>query len=225
MSLKKTKTQQLLDAIPKEGSIRTPELSQATGIERANIRALLDHPIKNGDVVVCKVMIPGKPDQNEYRRGPGVPPMPIPPELKPGKRGVQFSRGAVGNGIPPAPIAADKTIINPFDDELAPTRGISKTKTSKHNTQPAVVSNTGSARFDPPHGNTPAKAPAVAKTSVQALVAPAPRGDDINDFKIVIDQDGAISCYDSTGFTVDFTPAQTLALGDFLHCCETLWRP
>jgi hypothetical protein len=52
----------------------------------------------------------------------------------------------------------------------------------------------------------------------------APKASAGNDVKIIIDQDGAISIY-CDEYTIDLTPAQALAVGDFFHATQALWRP
>jgi hypothetical protein len=79
---------------------------------------------------------------------------------------VHFSRGAVGNGTPPPPAAPPKSIVNPFDDEIQPTR-----RASKRPAQREVAKNTRSAALAPSLGSLPAKGRAVAKNPAPSRLA------------------------------------------------------
>jgi len=218
-----TKVDRLIDAINKlnraKVPARTPILSQETGIPQSSIGGLLQGPENRGDVTSCLVtdMASGR-HMREYRIGPGVA-MDFKPLKTGGRSTPQLALRATGNGVPPLPkpVKTEKKnpIVHPF---LAGTMPDVKEVPPK----PEVGQNTGSAGSATPMGIPPSEARAVANQPARTEIRSAGRGDD---FKIVIDQDGAVSCYDSTGFTVDFTPTQTLALGDFLHLTENLWRP
>ena len=162
--MSKSKAQRLIDAIRAAGTIRSPDLAAVTRIDRSTITATLRHAVEAGEVVVCKVMIPGKPELNEYRLGMGVAPMAVAKPLNTTRR-APLSASRIGRGSAPSVATDEKSIINPFQgDELAPTRGL----TRPNHTQPAVVQNSGSDRLVSSSGTTPAKAIAVDKT-------PAPR--------------------------------------------------
>lgn len=92
--------------------------------------------------------------------------------------------------------------------------------------QPAVghpsvpEGNTGSVASDSSSGNTPfAEGDAVAQPGPRN----AGRGDEI-DFDCCLHIDGALTISASSGI-FDLTPQEVLALGDYLHLTQTLWRP
>ena len=76
-----TKTETLLTAIEGLGEdknslpigIRTAELAAKTGVPANSIQMLLAPHVASGRLCVCRVTLPGRPQQNEYRRGAGVP--------------------------------------------------------------------------------------------------------------------------------------------------------
>jgi hypothetical protein len=133
---------------------------------------LLSTAIERGDVTACKVLVPGRQATNLYRIGCGVAPRPIPAPLNLGKQ-VHFSRGAVGNGTPPAPAAPPKSIVNPFDDEIQPTR-----RASKRPAQREVAKNTRSAVLTPSLASPKVKGRAVAENPAPTDVSPLAGCDD-----------------------------------------------
>lgn len=68
----RSKCKQALDFITKSGSARSPQIAEAVGMETKNVMGLLRNYVERGDLVMCKVEIPGQRSVNEYRPGPGV---------------------------------------------------------------------------------------------------------------------------------------------------------
>ncbi len=66
-------TSKLVEIIRPSGSERTADLAEATGLEPKFITALLTPRVKTGNLVACKIEVPGKAAQNEYRIGSGLP--------------------------------------------------------------------------------------------------------------------------------------------------------
>jgi len=83
--------------------------------------------------------------------------------------------------------------------------------------------------------NKPAEAPKPAATEAPPIKVdvsivgskkqPAPKRATPDQIRMVIDQDAAVTLHTEDGFSLELTPAQTLAVGDFFACTEQLWRP
>ncbi len=169
----KSKADILIAEIRKhDKGILSTELAKATRIERNSITALLATALDRGDVTSCKVTVPGRQETNLYRIGCGVAPRPVPAPLNLGKQ-VHFSRGAVGNGTPPAPLPVPKTIVHPFDDEIQPTR-----RAGKRQAQREVAQNTRSAVLTPSLASPKVKGRAVAEKPAPTDVSPLAGCDD-----------------------------------------------
>ena len=192
-----TKTETLLTAIEGLGEdknslpigIRTAELAAKTGVPANSIQMLLAPHVASGRLCVCRVTLPGRPQQNEYRRGAGVPsPVHIP--LNPKRAGI-----ALGQPGKPLPVTiAAPSVTRPRDAEPVTPVFLSST------TPQAQV---GKQRQ-----------PATRKASAGSAL------------RLSIDQDGALQMGDEDDpARWVFTPEQVLAMGDFLHATEQVWRP
>jgi hypothetical protein len=212
--------QKCLDAIRAAGTIRTAELAIATGIGVNNLTTALAKAISRGDVYVCKVSGPnGGRSTNEYRIGGGMAPPAFTP-LNTRRTGVALTTNR-SPATPPPSLSTPKSVAS----EIVTPVLINKP-------QPAV-GNTGSTRSD--SSTIPAEARAV---TAQATPRPAPQklksalppakasaGDVIELPKLSIDQDGRLQLGDTDDpARYVFTPEQTLAIGDFLHATQGVWR-
>lgn len=68
-----SKSKQALDYIAKSGSARSPQIAEAVGMETKNVMGLLRPYVDRGDLVMCKVEVPGQRSVNEYRPGAWAP--------------------------------------------------------------------------------------------------------------------------------------------------------
>jgi hypothetical protein len=232
-----TKTDILLAAIEGLGEdkgnrpigIRTAELADKTGVPANSIQMLLAPHVSSGRLCVCKVTTPGRPPQNEYRRGAGVPP--------PSHTPLNIKRAGAAIGQPGKPLPATTpapAVSSPRTSEPAtpiflehrattPQAQVGKQRQpargSLSETPPAVpaatVAGTGLAQTPKPDAGAALKTePATRKASA---------GDAL---RLAIDQDGVLQMGDDDDpARYVFSPAQVLALGDFLHATERVWRP
>lgn len=204
-------------------AMRTPELAEAADVEQNSVTPLLATAVKNGVVTCCKIEVPGKAKaMNEYRIASGMSSLTARPELKPARPTIVPVRPTEGTTI-------DKPLPTRPLRPAAPQPIFPATSNAAENSQPAVEHNTGSDR-----GAPTSRPAAVAVAAAQATPAPetkpamgparrkAPARDDL---AITIDQDGAVTIIYEDEHYIDLTPAQTLALGDFFHATENLWRP
>lgn len=194
------------DGRPK--GIRSQELAKRAGIQQSNLHNFLGPYISTGRLAAMRVdvMRNGQPYSTyEYRKGCGVPA----PDFKPLQLSQQFgiNRAATRS----APLAAS-----------AP--------------QPAVGNNTGSLRPEPSSLKTPPGAP--ADTARQTAGPTPPAAQERRGMgpaptlpvagaalRLAIDQDGALQLGDEDDpARFVFTPDQVLALGDFLHGTQGVWR-
>jgi hypothetical protein len=210
-----SKAEQLIDCLQRNpGAMRTTELAEHTGIEAANIPALLGTAVEHGLVTVCKIIQPGTRPGNEYRIGPGF--NTNRPTLKPTKPTIIPVREHEGKVIDkPLPKPATPRPIYPASQA-----------------QPEVANNTGS---DPQAVTSrPAEVAVAAPVKQEATPEPkvkvrelgpasrkAPAGNEIN---IVIDQDAAVTIILDDEQYFELTPQQVLAVGDFFHATKNLWR-
>lgn len=233
-----TKTDALLAHIEGLGSdrvsflpigIRTNDLAVAVGVPATSVPVLLAPHVKSGRIQVCKVSSPGAPTQNEYRKGIGVAAPDFVP-LKPRRAGI-----AIGAPTKPLPVTTPAPAVStarlsvpstPYIPVLVPP----KPKPPK----PGVGQNPGSRRMDTSL-NTPARAPADtsraetpgpsagAALNKEPATRQAPAGDVL---LLSIDQDGALQIgYGDDPARWIFEPAHVMALGDFLHGTQGVWRP
>ena len=199
-----TKTDLLLRTIESLGDdknnrpigIRTSELAAKTGVATNGIQAMLAPHVASGRLCVCKVTAPGKSPQNEYRRGAGVP--------RPDFRPLAAKQPAPHRATTPqaqvgnsASRHAGAPLETPPAVSAATAPGTSSEQTPK-----------------PDAGAALKKEPATRKASAGDVL------------RLSIDQDGTLQMGDDADpARWVFTPAQVLAIGDFLHATERVWRP
>lgn len=232
-----TKTEILLAAIEGLGEdknnrpigIRTAELAAKTGVAINGIQVLLAPHVASGRLCVCKVTAPGRPAQNEYRRGAGVP-TPSHTPLQPKRAGIAL--GQPGKPLPvttPAPSVSSPRAAEPAIPVFLQTRATTPqaqvgNSASRHAGTSTVTPPVVSAATAP--GTRLAQTPkpdAGAVLKKEPATRKASAGDAI---RLAISMDGSLQVGD-----VDdparwvFTPDQVMAIGDFLHLTERVWRP
>jgi hypothetical protein len=230
-----TKTELLLrnirglgtDANMKPIGIRTGALVEATGVPAKSIQQLLDQHVENGALVVCKITGPTGHQEREYRAGPGV----APPEFVP----LNTRRSGVALRTTPRPATSGPTPLSTPKPDVAQI----VTPTLIKPTQPEVVE---PAEKTPAAGgatNPPAAEPAVAAHATpgptpraalkkEPVAVKAPAGDVRRQYSsaidITIDQRGTLTI-GTVEDIIELDSAQVLALGDFLHATQGVWRP
>lgn len=209
--------------------IRTTELAEATGVPAASISVLLLPHIKSGRIQMCKINAPGRPSQNEYRKGIGV----AAPDFTP----LNTKRACIAIGAPtkPLPVTTPAPAVSTArpDAPSTPRTSVLLAATPKP-PKPGVGQNPGSRRMDSSL-NTPARAPAdTSRAETPGLDAgaalkkePATRKAPAGDVLLLsIDQDGALQIgYGDDPARWVFEPRHVLTLGDFLHGTQGVWRP
>jgi len=232
-----TKTESLLAAIESLGEdknnrpigIRTAELAAKTGVAINGIQVLLAPHVASGRLCVCKVTAPGRPAQNEYRRGAGVP--------TPGHTPLNTKRTGIALGHPgkPLPVTTPAPAVStPRTSEPAVPVFLKPRAT----TPQAQVGNSASRHAGSPLGTPPAGSAATAlgispaqtpkpDAGAELKKEPATRKASAGDaLRLSIDQDGVLQMGDDEDpARWVFMPNQVLAMGDFLHATERLWRP
>ena len=233
-----TKTDRLMNIIDGLGTdkhsgnpigIRTKELAERGDVNPNSIGVLLAPHAASGRILVCKVTTPGSPPQNEYRKGIGV----AAPDFKP----LGAKRAGIAIGAPtkpltvttPAPAVSTARLSVPSTPHI-PVLVPPKPKPPK----PGVGQNPGSRRMDTSL-NTPARAPADtsraetpgpnagAALNKEPATRQAPAGDVL---LLSIDQDGALQIgYGDDPARWVLEPRHVMALGDFLHGTQGVWRP
>ena len=221
----------LIAAIRAAGTIRTKELSDATGVQGNNIGTALAAAIARGEVYVCKVAPgPGGTGRstNEYRIGGGMPVPDFTP-LDPKKariasmtamaRRTPDTSGATGT-LPVRSVMPDVPV---FLSSTTPQAQVGNSA-SRHAGSPLDTPPAGSAATAP--GISPAQTPkpdAGAALKKEPATRKASAGDAL---RLSIDQDGVLQMGDDEDpARWVFMPNQVLAMGDFLHATERLWRP
>jgi hypothetical protein len=213
-----SKTEKLVNAVLKsERPIRSNALAEITGIEKSLVTSSLIAAVKAGLVTACKVTVPGTPPQMEYKAGPGMP--------RTGE--TPLKTALAGNPVIPVREAERKTIETPF--YLTPPE---HPIASSSNAQPAVASNTGSPRDVVSSEKSSASARAVANKTPRAVlpISATTEACDVGGLGTLgfsIDDGGELTIYLNDGMSdpLVLDSDETLALGDFLHCTEALWRP
>ena len=206
--------------------IRTTALAEATGVGTNSIQVLLDPAVLRGDLVVCKITGPTGRIEREYRAGPGVPPPAFVP-LNTRRAGI--AHGPATKPLPVTTAAASLSTSAPAAN-AAPAVPVFLDQ-QREKPQPAV-GNTGSRRVRP----TPlAPVPAVAATPPKPAperrgIGPAPAmasaGNESDRLLLSISQDGELQVgYGDDPARWGFHQHQVLALGDFLHATQEVWRP
>jgi len=227
-----TKTERLLQIIEGLGQdkntflplgIRTSDLAERAGVPRGSVQAMLAAHVASGRLLCCKVSGPGSPPQNEYRSGAGV----ATPKFKPlnSKRaGIARNTAHVRQASSMPPVAVSQPV-----DKREPEVPVFLKSSSSTTPQPEV-GNTGSVQSEQTSADEHAVASREETPGLQPerrgmglAPAKAPAGDVL---RMSIDQDGALQLGDENDpARWVFTPAQVLALGDFLHGTQGVWRP
>lgn len=231
-----TKTDTLLAAIEGMGEdkgnrpigIRTAELADKTGVPANSILMLLAPHVASGRLCVCKVTTPGRPPQNEYRRGAGMPP-PSHTPLQPKRAGI-----ALGQPGKPLPVTtAAPAVSSPRTCEPATPVFLSSSTTP----QAQVGKQRQPARGSPP--DTPPAVPAATAPGISPAQTPKPDAGAVlkaepatrkasagDALRLTIDQDGVLQMGDDTDpARWIFTPQQTKQLGYFLCQTHDVWNP
>ena len=221
----------LIAAIRAAGTIRTKELSEATGVQPSNIGTGLAQAIARGTVYVCKVAPgpggTGRPT-NEYRIGGGMPAPDFTP-LNPKQariaamasitRRAPDTRAATGT-LPARSVMPEVPV---FLSSTTPQAQVGNSA-SRHAGSPLDTPPAGSAATAP--GISPAQTPkpdAGAELKKEPATRKASAGDAL---RLSIDQDGVLQMGDG----IDparwiFTPQQTKQLGYFLRQTHDVWNP
>lgn len=182
-------------------AIRTPELSQRTGITPNNLARVMNALVEAGQVTRCQVSQPGRgAPVNEYRLGAGMAHHVAPP-LNPKRHGI--AHGAPTKPLPvTTPAPAVSTPRTPVTEIEVPVL---------RHAQPAVAQNSGSRPIGKSTTTPSPEAPAVA----------APAGDVL---RISLDDDGTLLLFHEDG-VLEMGIDQVMRLGDFLHQTQGVWRP
>lgn len=218
----------LIAAIRAAGSIRTKELSDATGVQGNNIGTALAAAIARGDVYVCKVTPgPGQTGRstNEYRIGGGKPPPEFVP-LNPRRAALASMAASVRR----TPSAQPTTGTLPARTEWPATPVFLSSTTPLAQVGNSASQHAGASAETPPAGPadtaiTATPGPAPKRRGMGPASATAPAGD-VKKLRLAIDQDGSLQLGDDTDpAQFVFLPEQVLQLGDFLHGTQGIWRP
>lgn len=106
-----TKTEKAFEFIRLHTSARTLQICEHIGSSAPSVATLLDPYVKAGALLCCKVEMPGRPPQNEYRIGSGIRPLTMVDELH------KFSQARPPRPDPfPAP--AKETAPEPFTQSV-----------------------------------------------------------------------------------------------------------
>lgn len=218
----------LIAAIRAAGSIRTKELSDATGVQGNNIGTALAAAIARGDVYVCKVTPgPGQTGRstNEYRIGGGKPPPEFVP-LNPRRAALASMAASVRR----TPSTQPATGTLPARTEWPATPVFLSSTTPQAQVGNSASQHAGASAETPPAGPadtaiTATPGPAPKRRGMGPASATAPAGD-VKKLRLAIDQDGSLQLGDDTDpAQFVFPPEQVLQLGDFLHGTQGIWRP
>ena len=230
-----TKTETLLAAIERLGEdknnlpigIRTAELAAKTGVPANSIQMLLAPHVASGRLCVCKVTTPGRPAQNEYRRGAGMPTHSHIP-LQPKRAGI-----ALGQPGKPLPVTtAAPAVSTPRTCEPATPVFLSSSTTPQAQVGKQRQPARGSPSDTPPTGSAatapgirpepPPRPDAGAALKTEPATQKASAGDAL---RLSIDQDGVLQLGDDTDpARFVFTPQQTKQLGYFLRQTHDVWN-
>jgi hypothetical protein len=188
-------------------AIRSPEIAEHTGLTIAQVGSALDAAVMHGLVTMCKVKHANGAHMNEYRVGSGLP-LASHGELKPAKRADPPLRRPVGS-VPPAPLLTQQ-IAQP---EVAHNTGIDAS-VSRVDTAPPPAEGIDVA--PKPQAKPP-------KPNRKAAETAKPAGNDKKRISLVIDSDGTVSLT-VPGTTINLSPMQSSALGEFMTATERLWK-
>ena len=205
--------------------IRSPALSETSGVPAKSITALLATAVTKGRVIVCKITIPGASAQNEYRKGGGLPP----PEFKPlnTKRAGVACNTPAARRAPSAEAAKGKLPPPAPPPPPAPAEPATPVLLSSTTPQPAV-GNTGSAQSDSTSADERAVTsdpetpePQPERRGMGPAPAKAPAGDV---FSITLDDAGVLVIATDEG-VIELQPTHAKRLGHFLVGSQGIWNP
>lgn len=110
-----SKRKQAMEFIAKAGTARSPQIAEAVGMEAKNVMGLLRPYVERGDLVMCKVEVPGQRAVNEYRIGPGMPNgfTPLGQTRRPQAKAIKNLYGFAPGARPIIAAAAPATAIEP----------------------------------------------------------------------------------------------------------------
>jgi hypothetical protein len=200
-----SKTEQLIDALRKLGTARGQQLADATGIAASSIQGMLDGAVKKGEIIVCKVSVPGGHQaQREYRIGPGIANTFQPLNLK--RTDIAFHAPDPKQPQPAPGLAAHDPIP----------------------ASPRIDTDSARAGSSPPTPLTKAHAvaeatpkPAAERRGMGPEQPKASAGDAI---QCGIDDDGTLLLTTSEGF-LELSPKQARKLGHFMGATHGIWNP
>lgn len=193
-------------------AIRTPELSQRTGITPNNLARVMNALVEAGQVTRCQVSQPGRgAPVNEYRMGAGMAHHVAPP-LNPKRHGI-------AHGAPSKPLPVTRPAVQ-LSTPVAPATEIDVPVFIKQTTQAASPSATTPQE---PAASSPAPDPDAGTGRHEPAARTIQPGSTL---RLSIDQDGRLQIGDDADpAQIVFPPEHTLALGDFLALTQGVWRP
>lgn len=151
---------------------RTPDLAKQVDCKQDAVQPLLASAVAAGMVTCCKVEVPGRRQMNEYRSGPGRPPIAGAADLKPQRP-----------TIIPIRLPSGPAIDNQPD-------------------QPAVSHNTGSPRGAPSSDTVKAPARAVAMKAPQAKLPHSAKPAVRNEIHISLDSRATLTIHRDVGTSI-----------------------
>lgn len=215
-------------------SLRSPELCVRARVDAGNLARIVQPLIDAGQVLVCKVTVPGERggSRNEYRAASGTIPAWVP---------LNTRRSGIAHGAPSKPLPVTKaapslsTARPGLDDIKIPVLG---------HPQPAVGQNSGSRKIGKSPTTPSPEAPAVAAKATPAPdagvalkkepttrsvpagdVAPRPQRINGNDgIALRIDHDGTLLIATDEG-VLEIDPKQCRRLGHFMADTHGVWNP
>lgn len=207
-------------------SIRTEDLCTRAGVTANNLARIVGPLVEAGQVLACKITRPegrGGP-MKEYRLASMVVPPFVP---------LNARRAGIAHGAPtkPLPVTTSAPHLS------TPARGVNEIEPPRfgHQPRPAVGKNTGSVRsVSPSPDSTEARAVAPGEVtpkpeSERRGIGPArvkASAGDARRLRLSMDHYGGLQIGDEDDpAEMVFTPDETLAIGDFMHATEGLWRP
>ena len=178
--------------------LRAAELAEALGVEPKQIASIMSGAVGRGDVLACDVTNGEGRKTREYRLAVAAG-----HAAPPNPQAFSLHRRPAGNPIVPRPPAEfHEARLAKGEDPAGP---------DEQHAQPAVAKNTGS-----PGPQPSGRLPAVARAGTET-----PGPDEIG---LQLDNEGALIIATEED-VLALNPAQVLALGDFLHATEGVWRP
>lgn len=199
-------------------SIRTPELCRLTGITANNLGRAIQPLIDQGKVIMCKITRPGPGGSvKEFRLGAGM--------VQAGQVPLNPRRAGIAHGAPTKPLP----VTTPAPKVSTPAPDVCEIPVPVFKrAHPAVASNSGSSATGSPTTTPSPGVPAVAAKATPKPTRHSPAAASEGDvrLRLSIDQDGALQIGDDDDpARYIFNPEHTLAIGDFLHLTQGVWRP